>query len=81
MPAKQKRLSGKEVQFLLRRGEKIYGKLLVFRIRKQYPNIQHNQRSIQIPVKLDKRASMRNLLKRKANLLFEEMWNDYVKKT
>ena len=73
MLTKHSRLSGKEIQYILRRGGKIYGKLFVFRIIAQYKNISYPQRSVQIPIKLDKRATMRNMLKREAKRTFVEL--------
>jgi ribonuclease P protein component len=55
-----------DVQFLLRKGKKIHGEHLVFVVFPQYQNRKYHQLSIQIPVKVDKRATMRNLFKRTA---------------
>jgi ribonuclease P protein component len=73
MLATKYRLTGKDIQFLLRKGKKIYGKTFVFIVFKQYPQRSYTQRSVQIPVKLDKRAVMRNLLKRTAKSAFVSM--------
>jgi len=73
MLATKYRLTGKDIQFLLRKGKKIYWKTFVFIVFKQYPQRSYMQRSVQIPVKLDKRAVMRNLLKRTAKNIFVKM--------
>lgn len=67
---KKCRLSGRDIQYILRQGGKIYGNLFVFRIVPQYSHRSYIQWSIQIPVKLDKRATMRNTLKRQAKHIF-----------
>lgn len=79
MLPKKQRLTGKEIQYILRRGAKIYGNLFVFRVIAQYPWVRMHQWSVQIPVKLDKRATMRNMLKRQASTLLQDMflWSDW----
>ncbi|USN54350.1 MAG: ribonuclease P protein component [Candidatus Peribacteria bacterium] len=63
MFSKKQRLQRRDVQYLLRRGNKCYGKTLIFTMVPQRGR-SRSQRSIQIPVKVDKRATMRNMLKR-----------------
>lgn len=67
-----KRLTGKDVQYWLRRGKKLYGSTFVCVVFDQYPNRKRHQASIQIPVKLDKRATTRNRLKKVAMSVFQE---------
>ncbi|MDP2669672.1 MAG: ribonuclease P protein component [bacterium] len=74
MLSKQHRLSGKQINFLLGRGKKLHGSHFVLVYFPQHTRIPYTQRSVTIPVKLDKRASMRNFLKRHAKLIFLELW-------
>lgn len=70
-----KRLTWKDIAYMLRRGKKYYGDLFVCVVIDQYTNRPRHQVWIQIPVKLDKRATMRNQLKRAAQWVFwEELW-------
>jgi len=66
MLAKKNRLTGVDVQYLLRKGKKIHGEHLIFVAIPQYANRAYHQLSIQIPVKVDKRSTVRNLFKRSA---------------
>jgi len=63
LPTQQK-LSGKEINYMLKKWKRIYGEILTFWVIPQYKNNAYHQRAFQIPIKLDKRASMRNMLKR-----------------
>lgn len=63
LPKKQK-LSWKDINYMLKRWVRVYGKIFIFRVIPQYRNNNFHQWAFQIPVKLDKRAVMRNLLKR-----------------
>ena len=58
---------------MLRRGTKRRGKYFGIMTVPQYPSKHYHQRSVQIPVKLDKRASMRNELKRIAREEFGKL--------
>jgi RNase P protein component len=49
---------------MLKRGKRYHGKYLTFWIIPQYANNAYHQRAFQVPIKIDKRASMRNMLKR-----------------
>lgn len=73
MLAKKYRLTWRDIQYMLRRGRKnrwtYFGAMTVA----QYPSKSYHQRSIQISVKVDKRAVMRNELKRIAREVFEEL--------
>jgi len=77
MLSKEQRLNGKEIAYILRKGQKVYGEFLVFRFIPQYKNVPYRQASIQIPLKLDKRAVVRNMLKRKALIQFETLMKEY----
>lgn len=72
MLPKDQRLTWRDIQYLLRRGRKYYGNVFVMTMVPQYPNKPVHQYAIQIPNKLDKRATMRNLLKRHAMHILEE---------
>lgn len=72
MPAKRTRLTGRAIQFLLRRGTKKRGQRFGYIYTVQPNHRSFHQRSIQIPVKVDKRATIRNLLKRHASLIFQQ---------
>ena len=63
LPQKEK-LTGKEINYMLKRGKRYYGEYFIFRVIPQYPNKSYFQRAFQIPLKIDKRATMRNLFKR-----------------
>jgi RNase P protein component len=65
MLAKHYRLTTKDVHFLLRKKKYIAGKVFHFFWFPQFHSKQFHQMSIQIPVKRDKRATHRNILKRK----------------
>jgi RNase P protein component len=51
----------------------VYGKSFVCIAFPQRHFLPYTQRSISIPVKLDKRAAVRNALKRRARILFVEL--------
>lgn len=55
------------------RWRKVYGKNFVCIAFPQRHFLPYTQRSITIPVKLDKRASTRNALKRRARILFVQL--------
>jgi RNase P protein component len=57
---------------MLRRGNKRRGKYFGVLTIPQYPNNNFHQISVQIPVKLDKRASMRNELRRVSREVFKD---------
>lgn len=63
MIAKQLRLRTQDIQRLLRRGQRVSGKKFLFLTQKQRV-APHSQRAFQLPVKVDKRAVMRNACKR-----------------
>ncbi len=64
MLPKSQKLTWKDINYMLKRGKRVYGKLFTFRVIPQYPQRKFNQWGIQIPLKVVKRASMRNMLKR-----------------
>ncbi len=67
-----KRLTWKDVQYWLRRWKKLYGDMFVCVVFGQYPNRKRHQTSIQIPVKLSKKATTRNRLKKVAMAVFQK---------
>lgn len=77
MLKKHHRLTWADIQMLLRRGKKYYGKHFVCVSMPQSANKPFHQTSIQIPVKLDKRAAWRNLFKRHALLVMEDILLEY----
>ena len=64
MLPKQQKLSSKEINYMLKKWKRIYGEVFTCWVIPQYSNNPYHQRAMQIPIKLDKRASMRNMLKR-----------------
>lgn len=64
MLKKQQRLTWKDINFLFKKQKLIWAKSFSFFYFDQYPNRQYNQFSAQIPVKLSKHATTRNLIKR-----------------
>lgn len=64
MLAKPFRLTGKDINFLTRKRQFVPGWLFNFFYVKQYPNKQFNQISVNIPLKFDKRAVHRRIVKR-----------------
>jgi len=72
-----KRLTGKDIQYGLRRWKKLYGDMFICSVFDQYPNRKRHQVSIQIPVKLDKRATTRNRLKKVAMAVFQDLLEEY----
>lgn len=75
-----KRLSWKDIAYMLRRGKRLYGDIFICMVIDQYPNRPWHQIGIQIPVKCDKRATMRNLLKRKAQKVFIDLADEQAEK-
>lgn len=73
MLAKKFKLTGKDVRFLLRKKQTIYGKGLVFVVYPQYPDREYNQRSLQIGTKVAKSSVKRNMVKR---LFYEQLQKD-----
>lgn len=73
MLAKKYRLTWRDIQYMLRRGSKTRGTYFWCMTVAQYPNASYHQRSVQISVKVDKRAVMRNELKRIAREVFQEL--------
>jgi len=49
---------------MLKRGKRYYGEYFIFRVIPQYSNKNFSQRAFQIPLKIDKSAATRNMLKR-----------------
>lgn len=76
MLAKKQRLTGKDINYMLKKWKRVYGKVLIFRVIPQYANNKYNQRWFQIPIKVDKRAVMRNALKRKGYEMVNDFWFD-----
>jgi RNase P protein component len=74
MLTKKHRLSGKQINWLMGRGRKLFGKQFGYVVFPQRHYIKQTQWSITIPVKLDKRATMRNFLKRHAKQVFTELY-------
>jgi len=72
-----KRLTWKDIQYWLRRGKKVYGTMFAWSIFDQYPNRKRHQCSVQIPVKLDKRATTRNRLKKVALAVFQDLLKEH----
>lgn len=73
MLGKEHRLTGKQIGFLLWRGRKYYGRFFVLIAFPQRQAFSRSQWSINIPVKVDKRATMRNVLKRQAKKIFSSL--------
>ncbi len=65
-----KRLTWKDIAYMLRRGKKFYWKVRGLVVLDQYNHRSWHQASFQIPLKADKRATMRNMLKRSAQGAF-----------
>ncbi len=63
MIAKHMRLRTQDIQRLLRRGQKLSGKKFLFLTQRQLPH-KPSQWGFQLPVKVDKRAVVRNMCKR-----------------
>ena len=63
LPKKQ-RLTGKDVIFITRKRQYLRQGLFGFFYIKQYPNIQYNQISSHVTIKLSKRAVVRHVVKR-----------------
>lgn len=78
MLQKKNRLSGKQINRLLGRGRKLYGRYLVCIAFPQRSFLRHTQRSLTIPVKLDKRATMRNALKRRGRGIFYDLTKQHI---
>jgi RNase P protein component len=61
---KRQRLTGKDVIFMTRKRQYIWQGLFGFFYIKQYANIQYNQFSCHITIKLSKRSVVRHMFKR-----------------
>lgn len=68
------RLTWKDVNFIHKKQNIIFGKFFSFFYYDQYPNKSYNQFSINIPLKLSKKATLRNQLKRSLYKLLVDMW-------
>ncbi len=83
MLAKYQKLSGKEINYMLKRWKRVYGKLFTFWSIPQYKNNSFHQWWIQIPNKVAKHATMRHFLKRKGYKSIksyqESLWKKYYK--
>ena len=64
MLKKKNRLTWKDINFLIKKQNMIYWKYFSFFYFKQYPNRYYNQYSLQLPIKLSKKAVYRNFVKR-----------------
>lgn len=73
MLKKGSRLTWKDINFMFKKQQMIFWKDFSFFYIPQYQNRQHNQISINIPTKLHKRATKRNMLRR---IIY-----DYIKQT
>lgn len=72
MLKKQFRLTGKDVNFLTKKRQFVPAWLFNFFYRKQYPNNNYSQISVNIPLKFDKRATARREAKRAVLSIIEE---------
>ncbi|UFX83379.1 ribonuclease P protein component [Candidatus Absconditicoccus praedator] len=72
MLKKRYKLTGKDINFLFKKQNIVHGKYFSFFWFYQYPNRKYNQFAFQVPLKLSKKATTRNFIKRQ---LFE-----YIKK-
>ena len=72
MLAKPYRLTWRDIQYMLRRGNKNRWTYFWVITVPQYSSRSYHQRSVQISTKVDKRATMRNELKRIAREVFDE---------
>lgn len=73
MLKKNYRLTTKDIHYMLRRAMRYKSELFVFLTIPQYSNKQYHQRAISVPVLFDKRAVVRNSIKR----LFFDTISDY----
>ncbi|MFA5747850.1 MAG: hypothetical protein WC872_01930 [Candidatus Absconditabacterales bacterium] len=64
MLAKKYRLKGKDVIFLSKKRQYFYSDLFGFFYSNQYPNLNFNQISFHVSIKLSKKSSHRNIIKR-----------------
>ncbi len=62
--SKKLRLTGKDVIFITRKRQYVSQGLFWFFYIKQYPNIQYNQFSFHVTIKLSKRSVVRHMIKR-----------------
>ncbi len=72
MLAKAFRLTGKDINFLTHKRQFIPWGLFNFFYVRQYPNRKFNQISVNIPLKFDKRATQRRIVKRAIIQFIEE---------
>ncbi|NOZ43594.1 MAG: hypothetical protein GXP45_00185 [bacterium] len=72
MLAKVFRLTGKDINYLTRRRQFINAGLFNVFYVKQYPNRKFNQISVNIPLKFDKRAVQRRIVKRAVLQIIEK---------
>ncbi len=81
MLPKHQKLTGKEINYMLKRGKRYYGEYLIFRVIPQYSSNKFSQRAFQISLKVEKRASMRNELKRICFSIIQEQgeWKKHIK--
>jgi len=63
IPRKHK-LTGKEINYMLRKWKRIHGNVFTYLIVDQYRNKTHHQRWVHISIKISKKATMRNQIKR-----------------
>ena len=61
---KKYKLTGKDINFLFKQQKIIPGKYFSFFFYPQYPNKNYNQFALQVPLKLSKKATHRNRIKR-----------------
>lgn len=64
MLAKSHRLTWKDINYIIKKQQMVYWKTFSFFMVAQYPNKKFHQFSIQVPVKLSKNATTRNLIRR-----------------
>jgi len=74
MIAKKYRLTTKDIHYILKRGYRHKGQLFVFLTIPQYTQRPYHQRSLSVPVTLDKRATVRNTIKRSFFAFIEELY-------
>ncbi len=86
MLAKQYKLTWKDINFLFKKQKVVYWKYFCFFHFQQYSNRHFNQFAIQVPVKLTKKATTRNIVKRsffeyiRKNSMFKDtFWWYYYK--
>lgn len=86
MIKKKFRLTGKDINYIVKKQKIISGQVFSFMFFAQYPNRIHNQYSIQVPLKVSKHTVQRNYIKRlileyitKNNLIEKKIWKNYYK--